>query len=123
MPAAATSAGLELQQGYVIASPERDGGRPVELLWPVEAPQLALRFDHRFLRDRAWLQFVLLLIGVDPFNAFVARGELGYALSDTLALSFGFLAYVPAETEFGPFYGLARNDRIYCNLRWDFTLD
>ena len=66
---------------------------------------------------------MLLLIGIDPFNAFVARGELGYALSDTLALTLGFIGYVPSETTFGPFYGLGENDRIFANLRWDFALE
>jgi hypothetical protein len=121
VPTPSTSAALELQQSHVLDHPARkdDGAR--EPLMPIEAPQLALRVDHTFLRDRAALQLVLLLVGIEPFNAFVARGLVDYELTPGLRAGVGFICYAPSATELGPFYGLGGADRAFAQLRWDFA--
>jgi hypothetical protein len=113
--------GLELARSYVVSNPEREPGSARALLLPVEQPSLALRWNHNFLRDRLQLTLVFVLIGLTDFNAALGRGELGYVLADGLRLVLGYIAYLPGD-EFGPFYGFERNDRLYLDLRWDFSL-
>lgn len=120
VPSPSTNAALEVQQSHVVRNPERELGSTAQPLLPVEAPQLALRVDHSFLRDRAALQVLLLLIGIDPFNAFVARARLDYAVEPNLHVGVGFITFAASSTELGPFYGLGGTDRIFSELRWDF---
>jgi hypothetical protein len=104
----------------VIDNPARQKRRESELLFPVEATQLALRVSHQFLRDRAVFTLIVLCIGLTDFNALAGRAELSYAVSDGLRLALGAVSYQPSQ-KFGPFYGFERNDRVYANLRWSFA--
>jgi hypothetical protein len=75
------------------------------LLFPAEAAQLALRLSQQFVRDKLTLTVVALRsIGMFAYNAFAARAELPYALSDVLRLSFCVVTFQPTR-RFGPFYG------------------
>lgn len=120
IPSARANLALEVLQTGVLDNPERRTPKEAELLFPVEATQLALRSDTRFLRDRAQLTLLVLCIGVLDFNALAARAELAYELFDAVRASLGVVTYQPSS-EFGVFYGFNRNDRIYANVRWDFA--
>jgi hypothetical protein len=120
VPNARTSLAFEALQSVVLQNPARRESATHELLFPLEAVQLALRFSQQFASDRAAFTLVLLCIGVTEFNAFAARGELSYALSDALRAALGGVSYLPS-TRFGPFYGFERHDRVYLNLRWSFV--
>jgi hypothetical protein len=120
VPSARTNVALELQESVVLDNPGRRAMGDRELLFPVEALQLALRVSHNFLQDRASFSLVLLCIGVSDWNAFAGRAELSYALSDDLRAALGAVSYQPS-TRFGPFFGFERNDRVYLNLRWSFA--
>ncbi len=117
-----TTAALELSQSYLAGSPARRTPQTHEPLWPVEATRVALRLDWRFLRERASLNLLGLLIGVVERNAWLARVELGYALTDTLRALLGFITYHP-EDRFGPFHGFHRHDRVQLGLQWDFSIE
>ncbi len=120
VPNARTNLGLELLVSRVLDNPARRPRSDRTLLFPVEAPQLALRLSQQFLRDKLTLTVVALSIGLFAYNAFAARAELSYALSDALRLSCGAVTFQPTR-RFGPFYGFERNDRVYASLRWSFA--
>lgn len=120
VPNGRTNLALEALQSVVLKNPERREDASHELLFPLEALQLALRFSQQFASDRAAFTLVLLCIGVTEFNAFAARAELSYALSDALRAALGGVSYLPSS-HFGPFYGFERHDRVYLNLRWSFV--
>jgi hypothetical protein len=123
VPNTSTNASLEYLQSYVFNEPTRHRsltGPAVELLWPIEAPQIAVRVSHTFLDEKATFNLLLLLIGISPFNAFTARVDVGYKLTETFQVNLGYVAY-HAGTEFGPLYGFGMNDRVLLNLRWDFS--
>jgi hypothetical protein len=83
VPTASTNAALELLQGYVFDNPNRSD-RSRSTLFPLEAPQLAVRITQRFFRDRAQASALWIRIGATDLNAWAARIELGYAVFDSL---------------------------------------
>ncbi|HET8937648.1 MAG TPA: hypothetical protein VFN67_29595 [Polyangiales bacterium] len=118
MPSTVTSAALELSQTYIVNSPNRAPASSVQTLFPMEAPQIAVRFNQRFFDERASFSVIGLLIGVSPWNACSARLELGYAISDRIELTAGYVLYAPSQ-RFGYLYGLTQHDRAFVNLRWE----
>jgi hypothetical protein len=118
VPSSSTNAGLELMQGYIFDNPNRSPESPRELLFPLEAPQIALRVSQRFLRDRASISALWVRIGAIDLNAWVGRLEVSYAPFDRLELTLGCVTYQPTE-QFGFFYGFTRHDRVFADLRWE----
>jgi hypothetical protein len=118
-PSMLTSTALELSQSYVFYNPARSPELQLAPLFPVEATQIAFRFNQSFLSDRANLGFVFLLFGVSPVNAWAARLEVSYALTDQLEVAIGYVTYQPTR-HFGFFYGLTEHDRAFLNLRLGF---
>jgi hypothetical protein len=114
---------LEYAQRVVFDNPERDGSSDAALFSPLEAPALALRLRHTFLRERWVFTLTGTWVGTDPFVGAFARAELEYELLPAVHAGLGYAAYFPSVTERGPFYGFERNDRLYADLRWDFVLD
>jgi len=114
--------GVELAQSYVLHNPARQHDSRRQLLLPTERPQLALRAGFDLLHDRLQLLISGLIIGVAPVNGALVRAELTYLAADALRLSLGYVHYYSASAAFGPFYGLGRDNRVYCALRWDFSL-
>jgi hypothetical protein len=112
-----TSAAFEVNQTYIFDNPERRPELHLKPLFPLEATQLAFRFNHSFLRERASLALAAMLFGLAPFNAWAARIEIGYALLDNLDVSAGYLAYQPSSN-FGFFYGFTQHDRVFINVRF-----
>jgi hypothetical protein len=120
VPSVASVFSIEALQTYVLDNPARSENPTRELLFPLEATQLSLRASFQFFRERASLTLVGLVIGLSEFNGAAVRAEFGYALRDALKVSLGYQAYQPSD-DFGFFYGFSRNDRIYCNWRWDLA--
>jgi hypothetical protein len=118
VPSIATNAGLELVQGYIFDNPNRSPGSPRELLFQLEALQVALRFSQRFLRDRASISALWVRIGAIDLNAWAGRLELSYTPFERVELTVGCVTYQPTE-QFGFFYGFTRHDRIFADLRWE----
>ena len=112
-PSSATQVGFEAAQLLLLdALPPRSA-----LLFPLEAPQFALRVSQKFWSERFELAGVGLLIGLSPVNAWAARIELAYAPADDLQLGLGYVTYHPSD-RFGVFYGFERNDSLFFELRW-----
>lgn len=117
-PSVSTSAALEVQQGYLFDNPSRQPALHTVPLFPVEATQVALRFSHRFLRDRAQVSLLGLLIGVQRLNAWAGRVDVSYAILDRLELMLGFVTYHPTD-QLGFFYGFDHHERLFLDVRWD----
>jgi hypothetical protein len=120
VPTATTSAALEVAQSYLFDDPGRSPELHTETLFPVQAPQFALRFNQSLLRERLNLALFGLLIGLPRVNAWAARAELSYALMDNINVALGFVMYRPSD-QFGVFYGFEHVDRVFLNLRWDVS--
>jgi hypothetical protein len=123
VPDSSTNMSFEWLQGYVPKDPRRHpvyGEAPTALLWPVETPQVALRFGHTFWEERAQLNALMVLIGVYPFKAFAGKFDFSYKVYDSLQVTVGYIAY-HGSTYFSPLYGFGKNDRVFFGLRWDFA--
>jgi hypothetical protein len=113
--------GLELQQTYVFDNPERHTGSQRTLLLPVESTQVGLRLSYNFFHDKMQLSALTILFGIYKPNAALVYTDLRYALAGGLWLALGGIVYIPSA-HFGPLYGFNDNDRLFAELRWDFTL-
>jgi hypothetical protein len=115
-PSATTNVALELSQTYRLEA------LPVgtALLFPLDLPQFALRASQMLLRDRLTISGVALLVGLAPVNAWAARIEVRYAITDDVEAALGFTSYQP-NRHFGMFYGFEHNDRLFFNLRWNVS--
>lgn len=117
VPTAATSAALEVAQAYLFDDPARNPELHAKTLFPVQLPQFALRINQSLLRDRLKIGALFLLFGVTHVNAWAARFEFSYALTDRAEVALGFVMYRPSA-DFGFFYGFDNVDRVFLNLRW-----
>lgn len=111
--------GIEVTRTAVLGGPLDMEPQNWTTLWPIDAPQLAIRGTYRFLRDRASLQLIGLVIGVRDWNAALARAQLTYKLTDDLEGHIGAIFYLPSEA-MGLLYGFDRHDRVFAGLRWEF---
>ena len=114
-----TSAAIEVRQSYVVYNPKRTPQLHLEPIFPVEATQLALRFNSSFFDERVNLTALLLVHGLAPLNAWLGRIELSYRFMDQLEASLGYTTYRPTS-HFGFFYGFTQHDRLFLNLRLTF---
>jgi len=94
---------------------------PPDLLIDANAPWFAARAQYTMLRQRLTLLAVAMVIGIRAELGWLVRAEASYQLRDGLKVSAGYITYQPGS-EFGPFYGLGRHDRLFGQLRWDFRL-
>jgi hypothetical protein len=118
VPSTVTSAAIEVTSAYLFDNPAHDPERAVAPRFPVEQTDVALRFNQRFLSERAAFGALLMVFGVAPVNAWAARLDLAYAITDDFEVMLGVVTYHPSN-EFGFFYGFDRNDRVFLSLRWD----
>ncbi len=96
-----------------------------EPTYQVDAPSLVLGYIHQ-LTDDLELEAVVSMLGWSSRHAFfeagwIARLQLTYSIVDELKASLGYIYYEP-ETGLGMLSGLTNHDRLYLNLRWDFTI-
>jgi hypothetical protein len=116
-----TTAAIELAQSYLVDNPARESMTDRRPLWPVELPQVALRFDYEFLDERARAGLVVVSYGIAAPVALAARLEVSYAVLDEVRLGLGGIAY-HSTSRFSPLYGFDDNDRVYVRVQWDFGL-
>jgi hypothetical protein len=116
----ATTASVELSQGYLPENPARSADATWQPLWPVEATRIALRFDQALWRDRLRVGLIGLVIGLHRLNGWLARAEVSYALSDALHVQLQLITYQPSA-DFGLFYGFTKHDRAVLTVQWDFS--
>lgn len=112
--------GADLIQSAVVHNPARRHSDR-ELLWPVEAPSLSLRYQHTLWDERILLSAIALVVGVHPFNGALLSGSVGYVPRDGLVLKLE-AAHYQATSHFGNFYGLEKNDRLDLTLAWSFAV-
>jgi hypothetical protein len=115
-PTTQTSAALEASMSRIVDPATHSPDRVSAPLFPLEAPQFALRFTQRFWRERASLSLFALLIGIAPINGLAARSELAVSVTDRLEVAVGYVLY-HSTAHFGLLYGLGSRDRIFLNLR------
>jgi len=113
---------IEYGQSFIFDNPERDGSDR-ELLFSPEQPAMAARYTHMFLRERLQATVVGTLFGLTSFRGAMGKLDLSYVVADGWKIGAGYAAFLPAEDEFGPFYGFDTHDRVYGTLRWDFLLE
>jgi hypothetical protein len=109
--------GVELLQSGVLNNPERAKDSQRQLLFPVEATNIALRYAHQLWSERVNLELVALVIGVAPFNGALLRADAGYNFRDGLALH-AIYAHYQASDDFGLLYGFGKNDRLDLSFSW-----
>lgn len=118
--AGAFNGSVEVTRAFLLGSPLDTNGERWTSLWPVEAPQLALRTAYRFLRDRASIQIIGLILGIRDWNSALLRAQLGYNLTEDLEAHLGAIVYLTSD-DLGYFYGFDRHDRVFAGLRWSFA--
>ena len=91
------------------------------LMFPVDAPFIALRLSHNALRERLKIMAVGSVIGATAEYGWIARANATYDLADGVKASLGYMSYQPTD-KISPFSGLDRHDRVFAQLRWDFRL-
>jgi len=92
-----------------------------ELLFPMDAPFLMLRAQHKALRDRLTIMAVASMIGATAEYGALGRIDATYELADGWKASAGYVTFQPGD-EISPFSGLDRHDRAMVKLRWDFRI-
>ena len=80
--------------------------------------QVALRYSGAFWRERLQLTVLALWLGPMAEQGGLGRVSARYALGDALFLTVGGLVYKGGDSPF--FQALARNDRLFAELRRDF---
>jgi hypothetical protein len=115
-PSTTTQAMLELSQAYLFEAPPTG----TALLFPAEAPQLAMRVNQMLFKERLTLAAFAYFIGVSPFNAWAARFDMRYDVTDDIEAAVGFTTYQPTG-HFGVFYGFKGHDRLMFSLRWNVS--
>ena len=120
-----TTIGAEYQRGALI------GDEPNQpFFFPPNIDLVVLRFNTTQLREKLTLGAVLSLIQPrwseparlhEPKRGGLIRLDATYRLLDQLKLGLGYIHYLQSDA-FGPFYGLEKHDRVFTQLRWDFTV-
>lgn len=82
--------------------------------------QLALRYTGNFLHDRLEVTLLASLYGWTGDDGAFYRGAVKYDLRDALAVSAGLVVYRAGDDLV--FQKIARNDRAFVELRYDFDL-
>ncbi len=120
-----TTLSVEYQRGFLI------GDAPSEPFFiPPNLEIIAMRAQRNFWRERFSAGLVLSMIAPQwaspsalhqPERGGLVRADLSYRLLDQLKLGVGYVHYLTGES-FGPFFGLEEHDRLFAQLRWDFTI-
>lgn len=113
--------GVEVAQSFVVKNPDREAESRSELLWPVEATNVAVRYQQLLARERVQLGVVGMLVGVQRFNGALLQTSLGYTVVDALHVRLEYVHY-QSSARFGYFYGFAKNDRLDLVVSWTYAL-
>lgn len=96
-------------------------GNHGELMFPIDAPFLALRLQHTAMRERLKIMAVASAVGETAQYGWLARANATYDVADAMKVSIGYVTYHPTD-EISPFSGLTRHDRVFLQYRWDFRV-
>ncbi len=112
-----TDLALEWTQAFLLDAPD-------DLLFPADAPQLALRVTHEALRQRLRLAAAVSVVGYTAELGWFARAEANYEVFDGVRAGVGYVTYQPPpdDEELSFLSGLDNHDRVLAQLRWDFSL-
>lgn len=80
--------------------------------------QAALRFQRDFLHDRLQLTLLALRGGWSGRDGAMQRISLKYALTDSLAVTGGFMNYGAGEKQ--EVRNIGKNDRVFCEAKYSF---
>ncbi len=108
---------VEAQRAFVLTDPAGPG----ELAFDPEAPVVAVRSSHKFLREDLTVALAATVFGASAEQGWLARGEVSYKLADGWKASLGYITYQPGD-DLGLLSGLDTHDRVFAKLRWDFQL-
>ena len=120
-----TNLSIEYQGGQLLGS-----NKDLAFFVPPNLDILAMRASHTFGRERFSASAVLSMLVPQwsnpsqlhkPERGGLFRLDVSYRVLDQLKASLGYIHYLTGE-EFGPFYGLEEHDRLFAQLRWDFTV-
>jgi len=92
-----------------------------DMLFDVEALNVALLASYTAMSERLELSAALLMSGYKAQYGWMLRGDVGWRVVDGVKLGLGYITYQPGD-EVGLFYGLDTHDRLFMGLRWDFQL-
>jgi len=113
---------LEYEQHYVLENPRRKSADyPIRILYPVEQPQIALRFSHNALRERLNIDGLVLVFGIWDYTGWLGRLGFRYELQDAVRIGAGYMTYQPVDAT-STIYGFDDHDWVYAIFRWDFLL-
>lgn len=105
---------VELGKGIFIDEPDA-------LLFPLDAMTAAIQGNYQAFRDDLEITAVALFLGETVQYGWLLRAEARYRIRDTFKIGGGIVTYHPGD-EPGPLLGLDEHDRVFLDLRWDFTL-
>ncbi|MDP6945442.1 MAG: hypothetical protein QF464_14940, partial [Myxococcota bacterium] len=94
---------------------------PDGMLFDPNAPTFAIRASYQALDERLTLSAAAFFAGWYREQGWMVRGDVTYDIIDALQVGIGYITYQPGSA-FGAFYGLARHDRLFIGLRWDFQV-
>lgn len=96
---------------------------PADVLLPVTEPFLALRGNYLMLDQRLTLSAAATIIGWTARYGGLARAQATYELADGWKVGGGYIVYYTGDDDvFGPFTAFDEHDRLFAQLRWDFTV-
>ena len=101
--------------------PNLELGRGSSFSTALEEPVWALRALYTMLRETLTINVALSWWGWLADFGWLVRGEVSYAVNDTVDVGVGFISYQP-EIKNSPLKGLDTHDRLFLKLRWDFSL-
>lgn len=106
---------FEGQQAVLIDGPD-------DILLPLTEPILALRARYQMLDQRLTLSAAATMIGWTARYGGLARAQATYEIADGWKLGGGYIYYYTGDDDvFGPFTAFDEHDRLFAQLRWDFT--
>ena len=120
-----TNLSVEYQRGFLLSEEPS-----LSFFVPPTLDIVALRASRTFWRERFNASAIASMIVPrwtepsrfhDPKRGGLLRLDLSYRILDQLKLGVGYVHYMTGD-EFGPFFGLEEHDRLFAQLRWDFTI-
>lgn len=91
----------------------------VNLTFPTEAMQYALRVSHLSYKERLEIAGLFMGVGATLEYGWAANLIADYELADGLHAGLGYVTYFPGD-ELGPLLGYDTHDRLFTTVRWDF---
>jgi len=92
-----------------------------DVLFPFEAPNLAVRAHHEQLAGDLTFDAAWTAMGWQAEYGWLGRAEVGYKFYEAMRVAVGYITYQPgSELSFLSAFG--RHDRLFFKYRWDFSV-